>query len=382
MEQVFEQEAMQAAATETAEQVDATADLKEALEDATNPLGSKFQARLKSLEEQRPRLKKAEVDRMEKRIVAVGDAQDSADKFSQQNPELKSQILLLLLEKIKNAKTKEDILDILKQFYPDPTTAEEVLRFLLECTTGDLRRIVEEARQEHEKLYGREIRAGQNIAAEVQKYTGEGLGTPKTLRDMYRDITGNPREPLSLFQELGDRYTYKDLRKVLAFLFHSLGSDLKAQGSSIETALLHRLMSEVRSLQAILGVYQFFRARMKLIRFLFQREGLEVPQTLNFEQLAKQFVSLLQERYPTKDKAMQYASKLGIDKWLLAKIIVFSQLRDAIREVALGKLYRNLQHRDDLYNAIIELLEELEDELDELLERQQREEEEKEEGEK
>jgi len=77
----------------------------------------------------------------------------------------------------------------------------------------------------------------------------------------------------------------------------------------------------------------------------------------------------LQERYPSGDKVLQSAGKLGIEKWILAKIIVFSQLRDAIREVALGQLYRNVQHRDDLYNAIIEALEALEEELDELLEK-------------
>ncbi|MBS0638184.1 MAG: hypothetical protein JSS12_11800, partial [Verrucomicrobia bacterium] len=117
--------------------------------------------------------------------------------------------------------------------------------------------------------------------------------------------------------------------------------------------------------QAVLGVYQFFKARTKLIGFLFEREGMEMPKNLNFELLAKQFVMLLQERYPSGDKVLQMAGKLGIDKWILAKIIVFSQLRDAIREVALNQLYRSVQHRDELYAAILEALESLEEELDE-----------------
>ena len=369
MERLYMKEELQTGQEETTKQIESRDALKNVFEETTNPLAARFQTRQKSAVDQKSKIKKTEQDRIEKRIIGVDDMKDNAEKFQQRNPELKSQILLLLIDRIKDATSKEEILNILKQFYPDASTADDALKFLLACTTGDLKKIVEEAIEEHQKLFGREIAAGNNIAEEVQKYVKQGVGMPTTLRDLYRDITGTPREPVALFSELSDRYNYKDLRKVLAFLFHSMGADLKSQGPSIPPGLLHRLLSEVRSLQAILGIYQFFRMRMKLISFLFQRDGLTVPPTLTFELLAKQFVNLLQERYPSGDKVLQSAGKLGIEKWILAKIIVFSQLRDAIREVALGQLYRNVQHRDDLYNAIIEALEALEEELDELLER-------------
>src|SRR5262249_30903114 len=137
------------------------------------------------------RLKKTEIEKLEKKIVSIKESDASAEKFTRQNPELKKQILLLLLDKVKDAKSKEEILDLLKQFYPDPTTADDVLRFLLETTVGNLREIVEEAKLLHEQTFGREIKAGQNIAEEVQKYVQAGLGAPTRLRDMYRDITGN-----------------------------------------------------------------------------------------------------------------------------------------------------------------------------------------------
>ncbi len=362
---------LEIARQETAQQAETAETLQNVFEEASNPMAARFTRNQKSLDDNKVRLKKAEQDRLERRLVPVKDIDTSAEKFSKQNPELKKQILILLLDKIKDAKTKEEVLEILNQFYPDPTLADDVLKFLLETTTGSLHEIVEEAKKQHEEQFGREIAAGKNISEEVQKYTAEGLGAPTKLRDMYRDITGNPREPVALFAELSDRFAYKELRKVLAFLFHSLGSDLKSQGPSIPPGLLHRLLSEVRSLQAILGIYQFFRARMKLIDFMFKRDGLEKPPGLNFELLSKQFVSLLQERYPTGDKVLQTAVKLGIDKWILAKIIVLSQIRDAVREVALNQLYRNLQHRDELYGAILEALEQLEDELDELREQEE-----------
>ncbi len=373
VEQILAKAELEIAQTEVAQQVETEDTLKNVFEEGVNPLTRGLEKTNKSLEDNKVRLKKTELEKLEAKVVSIKDSEEAADKFTRQNPEFKKPILLLLLDKIKNCKTKEELLDILKQFYPDPTLADEALQFLLETTLGDLKQIVEEAKQFHEETFGREIKAGQNIAEEVEKYVSAGLGAPTRLRDMYRDITGNPRDPVVLFLEFSDRFPYKELRKVLGFLFHSLGADLKSQGPSIEPGLLHRLLQEVRSLQAVLGVYQFFKARTKLIGFLFEREGMEQPKNLTFEQLAKQFVLLLQERYPTGDKVLQMAGKLGIDKWILAKIIVFSQLRDAIREVAINQLYRSVQHRDELYNAIIEALEALEEELDEYREKEEEE---------
>ena len=104
---------------------------------------------------------------------------------------------------------------------------------------------------------------------------------------------------------------------------------------------------------------------MRLVNSMFSKSGIDVPQELNFETLSKQFMSLVAERYPSADKVKERAVKLGIEKWLMAKIIALSQFRDAIREVAMNQIYRSLQHRDDLYLAILEALEDLEDELDE-----------------
>lgn len=375
LEQVFEAQETELAQADTAMQLEAEDTLKNVFEEASNPLAFRaLKQEKKGTDEFKIRMKKTEQDRLERRLLPVEQIKDAANKFNKRNPELKAPILQLLADKIKGCKDKEELKKILEQFYSDPTIADDALDFLLEVTTGDLKELVKQAKEDHQQRFGREIQAGRNIQAEVSKGAEQKLGAPTTLRDLYRDITGNPREPVTLFMELSDRYAYKDLRKVLAFLFHSLGSDLKSQGPSIPPGLLYRLLSEVRSLQAILGVYQFFRARMRLITNMFQKNGLDVPKQLTFELLSKQFVTLLQERYPSQDKVLQTAGKLGIDKWILAKIIIFSQLRDAIREVALNQLYRSVDHRNELYNAIIEALENLEEELDELLEQEENEE--------
>src|SRR5206468_462134 len=126
------------------------------------------------------------------------------------------------------------------------------------------------------------------------------------------------------------KYAFKELKKVVDFLLHSLGADMKSKGPSISRAFLQRLFTETRSLQAILGVYRFFKGRMRLMESMFDRQGMKMPSQLSFELMAKQFMGLCAERYPSANKVKDTAVKLGLEKWILAKIIALSQFRDAV----------------------------------------------------
>ncbi|MCB1114054.1 MAG: hypothetical protein KDK62_04795 [Chlamydiia bacterium] len=367
-------QAMKEAAADTAQEIRAEQQTsKEAFvkqtEEASNPFAAKYATRKKKTERPRTRIQKMlEAGDKAGRMLPVEKIKNSADQFEKRNPELKSSVLTLLRQYIKPGDTKDEILKKLQEFYSDPALADEALEFLLETTEGELHQQVQAAKDELNQEKGREIVAGRNIGVQARAASDKGLGTPTDLRDLYRDITGNPRDSNQLFDELARKYAFKDLTKVTKFLLHSLGSDLKSKGPSIEPGQLTRLMAEARSLQAILGVYRFFKGRMRLVNSLFTREGLDLPEELNFETMSKEFMALISERYPSGDKVKERAVRLGIDKWIRAKIIALSQFRDAIREVAMNKIFRNLQHRDDLYLAILEALEDLEDELDEELE--------------
>lgn len=310
------------------------------------------------------------------RMLPLEAMKNAADQFQRRNPELRANVLVLLREAIKPDDTKEEILRKLMEFYPDVSLADEALEFLLETTDGELARKIMEVKEELNQSRGREITAGRNIHIQAREASEKGLGTPTSMRDMYRDITANPRDATTLFEELSKKYAFKDLKKVTDFLLHSLGADMKSKGPSIEPGELHRLFTETRTLQAILGVYRFFRGRMNLMKTLFENSNIPMPEDLNFEKMAKEFMGLCAERYPSSDKVMQRAARLGLDKWIQAKIIALSQFRDGVREVAMAKIYKSLQHRDDLYLAILEALEDLEDELDKLAEEEDEDEEE------
>lgn len=348
-----------------AERVSARKSIREALSETTTQLGDKVKKK-----ERKPKTEqlKRVLQAMKSGEKAASSEQSKnierrAEDYQRRNPELKAKSLNQLREYIKPGDTKEEILKKIQDFYSDVTLQDEALEFLEETTDGELYQQVRDCKDELNKEHKREISAGRNISEQAR--AAEGLGSPTSLRDMYRDITGNPRDSNQLFKELSDKYSFKELTKVVSFLLHSMGADMKAKGPSIPRGQLHRLLTETRSLQAILGVYRFFNGRMGLMHKLFEKDGLTFPQRLNFELMAKAFMELAADRYPTGDKVLNLATKLGIEKWILAKIIVFSQMRDAIRQVAMQQVYKSLQHRDELFLAILEALEDLEDQWEE-----------------
>ncbi len=202
------------------------------------------------------------------------------------------------------------------------------------------------------------------MGAQAREFAKGGLGTPTSLRELYRDLTGQAREPLKLFEELTEKFPYEKMKSAITFLLHSLGSDLKSKGPSIPRGELKRLIDETRSLQGILGVFRFFQSRMRLVARQFSSYNLLLPTRLNFEAIAKQFVKLLAERYINADKVLQSARLLGISEETAAQIIIYMQMRDAIKQIS-PRYYRNPQHVQELTKAILEALEKLEDLLEE-----------------
>lgn len=333
---------------------------------AFNPLA--IARRFESLETKvRRKGKEEETEKSEgkdKGIAEVKRLERVSEQFQRKNPELQTRSLLLLRAQISKGDTKEDILRKVLSIYPDYSLADEALDFLLETTEGELAEAVRAAKEELNARFGREVRAGRNIGAQAREFSKEGLGTATGLRDMYRDITRNPRDAVSLFEQLAANFSYEKMKKAIDFILHSLGSDMKSKGPSIDRGELFRLLTEARNMQAILGVYRFFNSRMRLISSAFTRQGLPFSAKLSFEQLSKQFVQFLKDRFPSPEKALQMAEKLGIAKELLAQSIIYTQMRDAVRQVA-PKLFQNDQHRAQVLKTFQDTLEKIDEQLEE-----------------
>lgn len=298
----------------------------------------------------------------------VGDTdviEQIAEDYYQRNPELQKKTLMLLQQRVKNDDDADTILRKLEEFYTDKSLADEAVDFLIETasTREEVRNRLIQAKEQFNAAHGREIRAGRNISEQARAFSKQGLGSPTALRDLYRNLVTAPRTPHQIFEELTAKFKFSDMKNIIDFILHSLGSDMKSKGPSISKAELQRLFGEARTMQAILGVFRFFFARMKLIKGQFDRYDLAMPSRINFEVLARLLMKLLQERYPSPDKIIKLSFVLGISEEVAAQIIIFTQYRDALRHIS-PKLFKSERHRQDLLLTIIETLSDLEDELE------------------
>ena len=278
------------------------------------------------------------------------------------NPELNPKTLLILKAHISDSDDTDEVMRKLLEVYPDFSLADDALEYLEKISEDKKLAQIKETRIKLNELFEREIVAGKNISLEAREFSEAGHRSRSALRDLYRDITGNPRTPNKLFEELSTQFDFEKLNKVIKFLLNALGRDLKAKGSSIPKALLYTLLTETRNLQAILAVYLFFKGRMNIVYRGFDKNDLYFPKQLSFEQMARLFMGLLEDRYPSPVKVIKMAKPMGIEDEIVAQIIIFTHFRDAVRNVA-PKLYRNQQHMHELLGAYMDALEELDDAL-------------------
>jgi type III secretion protein W len=304
----------------------------------------------------------------EEKIVETEKVEDAAARFQRDNFELQSKTLLILRSRLSAKDTPDDVLKKVLNFYPDPALADEAMQFLVETADPTMGAILQLAREKLNLRFEAEIRAGRNMGAQAREFSKQGLGSPHSLRDLYRDITQNPREPIILFNELSEKLPYSKLKTVIRFLLHSLGADLKSKGPSISRAELGRLIDETRSLQGILGIYRFFQQKMPALKKQFTSYDMAFPAHLQFEQLSKQMVKFIADRFFSSDKIQHTAKEFGISEETIAQIIVFSLMRDSLRQIA-PRYFRNFRQRDEMFQIFLKAIDDLED----LLEREEEE---------
>ncbi len=359
-------EQTQQLARREARQVGSQENMQEAAELMTfNPMAirKKFEP-LNKRTERPPEGQKGE--KTEKEAKEPSNVERIAANYYAKNPELQKKTLMTLHQEIKPDDSHEKILKKLQKIYTDKSLADEAIDFLIEVSENKevLRKKYIGIKEDFNAQFGRQIQAGHNIRTQAQEFSKKGLGSPTALRDLYREITGNPRTPQKLFEELTTKFKFSDMKNIIDFILHSLGDDMKAKGPSIAREELKRLFSETRSMQAILGLFRFFFGRMGMIKKQFDKYDLTMPSRINYEVLARLLMKLLEERYPTPDKILKQSFILGIAEELAAQIIVYTQYRDAMRHIS-PMLFKSERHRQEVLMALMETLSDLEDEIDE-----------------
>lgn len=220
---------------------------------------------------------------------------------------------------------KDKILKSLLQVYKDPSLVDQIMEFLEKALGGTLGTDVSEAKRDLNNQYGSEITAARNIKNAVDIVVRETGVEPMSLRELYYDITKNPRDALTLIEDLLVKY-FKNFPKIMGALLHFLGADSKAEASSIDHAKLYDLMSEVRKAQAGIQVMRLAKLDMQRLEGLLARSNIKIPPNLSVNAMALLFVLLAKERYPSASRVRQ-----TLEAQLALKRTKFTQVDERLK---------------------------------------------------
>ena len=81
------------------------------------------------------------------------------------------------------------------------------------------------------------------------------------------------------------------------------------------------------------------------------------------------------EKFISPEKILRLSKFFGISDDILYQIVIFTQMKDAIRNTS-PRLYRSTKHRQELLDALLDVLEKLEEEREQEEEEREQEEEE------
>lgn len=204
-------------------------------------------------------------------------AAELADKYvnmtGNSQPPQKLQAFLDSLKKKGEQATQQDVSDMLKREFSDVAEQYAAIAFAEEALINEggqeqLLINVTAVKEELMKEAGPAIRAGINIAAEVMKFSRQGLGHLDSLRELYRDTVLGRETVSEMYQAVMSRYGESRFSQALDFLIQAAGNDLDAHGlgPSMEPAHLETAVNNINYVQQMGNLYRMLADLVEKVR--------------------------------------------------------------------------------------------------------------------
>lgn len=224
-------------------------------------------------------------EKKERLIEEAKSVDDAAEKMAKKHPDFESdvfeQLCNSLIAKDSSAAIKNKAL---KAYKNDPTLAEDALAYLEQVSDDNLKAKVKEARILLKEAQPREIKAGRNIQGPVTNFGKdhkEVKQSPNALRTLYRAVTGKPWTPNELYAQLFKNFPFEHLVFIFGFLFDALGAELRLTAdASIPKPQLRKRVKDIKNVQAIFGVYRFFKGSLRSIKASFKKYHILLPKAV------------------------------------------------------------------------------------------------------
>ena len=214
-----------------------------------------------------------------------------------------------------------------------------------------MRALVRQAKAMLTEEKGPEIRAGLNLAEEVnaRATTPEEM---RELRDMYRSEVVGFTKPQECFRALLAARGPEGLKDAIDFLIAGCGADLKSSAPSLEAASLGRILTDLQCVQVLQTVLDALTA-------LGKRMGSQFGETclLDGEQMAGRILDFTEQAFVASPGIAAFIADCGM-KALLARMDFARELTGLFRKLS-PRLFAREGDRQKLVDAAQEHLDEL-----------------------
>ena len=227
--------------------------------------------------------------------------------------------------------TAKDLLKALARGSGDPSHQFAMLDILEKALGGKgeerLAQTVREAKQLLEGEKGAEVRAGINIAKEVnaRAKTPEQM---QDLRNLYRSETLGFKSPQDCFRSLLASRGPERLGESLDFLLKSCGIDLQNPSPSQSPEELRRIMLDLQCVDVLKAMLERCDGLVGKMPDVFGETSL-----LNGRQLAERLTGLTEAPFPSADDFASLLQSCGFMQ-LVAKIYFNTQLLELVRALS------------------------------------------------
>lgn len=242
----------------------------------------------------------------------------------------------------------------------------DILEQALGGDEGDLRTLISQARRQLENAKGPEIRAGINLAQEINA-RATTPGEMQNLREMYRSEVVGFTTPQDCFRSLVSARGPGGLSDAIAFLIAGCGKDLKSAMPSLGEEALSRILTDLQCVQVLNTVMD----KLTLLAGRMAKQFGEMCQ-MNGEQMTGRVLDFTEQQFVPSSAIAAFIGECGVRK-LLAQLDFATELTKLFRQLS-PRLFRKESDRKQLIDSTQE-------HLDELIMREEQEGDDEEEGE-
>ena len=251
-----------------------------------------------------------------------------------------------------------ELLKMLGEGSQDPSHQFAMLDCLesgLAADEAELRQAVQDAKAQLERTKGPEMRAGINVAEEVNRRASSPEEI-RDLRELYRGEVVGFSSPQHCFRSLLASRGAGHIAEALEFLISAAGVDLQAANPSQSAEQLRSIISDLQCVEVIRTVMDRLD---RLVARLLQQFG--EKSLLNGEKLTGRVVDLTEQPFVSSAQVGGILTSCGI-RQLLAQMDFAREMLAVFRELS-PRLFAEAADRFKLTAAAQELLEETTDRL-------------------